>query len=60
MNDSLGFSWEMSFEGDLVADYCSLSPEIENYPITEEEIAEIAYYDAMARWLWDEMQANGG
>lgn len=50
VNEGLGFSWDNQFVDDVQYDYYSLSPEIENFPLTEDLCAEIAYYDAMARY----------
>lgn len=59
VNDSLMFSWERFDPDTIHVDNNSLSPEIENYPITEDEIWEIAYYDAMARDLYEQMVKAG-
>ena len=59
-NEPLNFSWERFDPDTIHVDNNSLSPEIENYKITEDEIWEIAYYDAMARWLHDEMNKASG
>lgn len=61
-NDSLGFSWEFARD-ELGHDHYQLSPEIENFPLTEDLCAEIAYYDAMARYIAEEAEryaANHG
>jgi len=57
-NPGLGFSWDRGSEE--VIDYYSLSPEIENFPLTEDLCAEIAYYDAMARYLAEEQEKHSG
>lgn len=56
-NPSLGFSWDKA-GGEEVFDYYSLSPEIENFPLTEDICAEIAYYDAMARYIQEEQEKS--
>lgn len=55
-NEGLGFSWDINFVEDVLYDYYSLSPEIENFPLTEDICAEIAYYDAMARYMAEEQE----
>jgi len=52
-NKTLEFSWERFDPDTIHIEENSLSPKIENYPITQDEIAEIALQDAHARWLHD-------
>lgn len=59
-NESLGFSWEHNHLADeVIQGSYHLSPEIENFPLTEDLCAEIAYYDAMARYLEEEQEQSG-
>ena len=51
MNDGLGFSWDFDYVDDVQFDYYSLSPETENFPVDDDLLAEINYYDAMARQM---------